>query len=124
MANNKQKFVAMAKIKNGSSKRDIDFLLKNEEEVIFTYQSIRDTVFFTNKKLITLDIQGLTGKKIEHMCIPYSKITSFSVETAGAFDLDSGLKLWLSGLGELSISFSRGTNIRKIITLINDSIEY
>lgn len=124
MANNKQKFVAMAKIENGSSKRDVDFLLKNGEEVILTYKSIRDVVFFTNKKLITLDIQGLTGKKVEHMCIPYSKITSFSVETAGSFDLDSELKFWLSGLGEFGISFSRGTDVREIITLVNNSMEY
>ena len=114
----------MVKIPNESSKRDIDFLLKGDEVVLLTYQSIGNMVFFTEKKLITLDVQEPPGKKIKYMCIPYSKITSFSVETAESFDLDSELKFWLSGLGEFGISFSRGTDVREIITLINDSMEY
>ncbi|MCS5422047.1 MULTISPECIES: PH domain-containing protein [Psychrilyobacter] len=124
MTNNKQKFTAMVKIPNESSKRDIDFLLKGDEVVLLTYRSIEDMVFFTEKKLITLDLQKTAEKKIQYMCIPYSKIISFSVETTQSFDLDSELKFWLSGLGEFGISFGRGTDIREIITLINDSMEY
>lgn len=124
MANNKQKFVAMGRIANGSGKRDIDFLLKPEEEVLLTFKSVRDQVFFTNKKIVTLDVQGLTGKKVEYMCIPYSKITAVSVETNGSFDLDSELKLWTSGLGLFGIEFIRGTDVKEIIKLVNDNMEY
>jgi len=119
-----KKFIGMSKIGNGSSSRDVSFLLKNNEEVVLTFQSVRDIIFFTNKKLITLDVQGITGKKLEYMCIPYNKISSFSVETNGAFDLDAEMKLWLSGLGLFEVSFSRGTDVREIISLINNSMDY
>ena len=124
MANNKQKFVAMSKVTNGNNRKDIDFLMKLGEEVVLTFNSVRDQVFFTNKKVVTLDVQGLTGKKVEYMCIPYSKITAISAETNGSFDLDSELKIWTSGLGLFGIEFIRGTDVKEIIKLVNDNIEY
>lgn len=55
----------------------------------------RDTFIFTDKRLIIVDVQGMTGKKIEYLSIPYTKITKFSVETAGRFDLDAELRIWV-----------------------------
>ena len=36
------------------------------------------------------------GSKVEYHSIPYKSITHFSVETAGTFDLDAELKIWIS----------------------------
>jgi hypothetical protein len=58
---------------------------------------IRDTFVFTNKRLIFVNRQGVTGKKVEYQSIPFRNITRFSIETAGAFDLDAELKMWLTG---------------------------
>ena len=55
---------------------------------------------------------------------PYSKITAISVETNGSFDLDSELKIWTSGLGLFGIEFIRGTDVKEIIKLVNDNMEY
>jgi hypothetical protein len=52
---------------------------------------------FTNKRLLLIDKQGLTGKKVDYHSIPYRAITQFKVETAGHFDLDAELKIWISG---------------------------
>ena len=52
---------------------------------------------FTNKRLILIDKQGLTGKKVDYHTIPYKAITQFRLETAGHFDLDAELKIWVSG---------------------------
>lgn len=52
---------------------------------------------FTNRRLLLIDKQGITGKKTEYHSIPYRSVTHFSVETAGTFDLDAELKIWLSG---------------------------
>lgn len=52
---------------------------------------------FTNKRLLLVDKQGLTGNKVEYHSLPYRSITHFSVETAGNFDLDAELKIWISG---------------------------
>lgn len=62
------------------------------------FKLFRDKWIFTNKRLIMLDKQGLTGKKKEYHTIPYNSITQFSVETAGTFDADSEIKIWVSGI--------------------------
>jgi Bacterial PH domain len=67
------------------------------ERVEKAYQLIRDMFVFTDKRLIFVNRQGMTGKKVEYQSIPYRSITRFSVETAGTFDLDAELKIWLTG---------------------------
>jgi hypothetical protein len=72
-------------------------ILADGEQIERAYKLIRDAFVFTNKRLILLDKQGLSGKKAEYHSIPYRSITHFSVETAGTFDLDAELKIWISG---------------------------
>ena len=67
------------------------------ERIEKAYQLIRDMFVFTDKRLIFVNRQGMTGKKVEYQSIPYRSILRFSVETAGTFDLDAELKIWLSG---------------------------
>jgi hypothetical protein len=71
-------------------------ILSADERVEKAYQLIRDFFVFTNKRLVLVDKQGLTGKKVEYHSIPYRSITHFSVETSGHFDLDAELKIWVS----------------------------
>lgn len=81
------------------SKIEDDFaqVLASGERIEKSYQLIRDLFVFTNKRLILVDKQGLTGHKVEYHSLPYRSITHFSVETAGHFDLDAELKIWISG---------------------------
>lgn len=67
------------------------------EKVQKAYILIRDFFIFTDKRLILVDKQGLTGHKVDYHSIPYKSITHFSIETAGHFDLDAELKIWVSG---------------------------
>ena len=67
------------------------------ERVEHAYQLIRDYFVFTDKRFVLLDKQGLTGSKVAYHSIPYRSITHFSIETAGTFDLDAELKIWISG---------------------------
>lgn len=67
------------------------------ERIEKAYQLIRDLFIFTDKRLILVDKQGLTGSKIEYHSLPYRAITHFSIETGGHFDLDAELKVWVSG---------------------------
>jgi hypothetical protein len=67
-----------------------------EEQVQAAFILIRDTFIFTNKRLILVDVQGTSGKKVEYMSVPYKSIKYFSVETAGTFDRDAELKIWVS----------------------------
>lgn len=72
-------------------------LLGNGEQIHAAYQLVRDAFLFTNRRLLFVDKQGLTGRKIEYRSVPYRSITQFAVETAGTFDLDAELKIWISG---------------------------
>jgi hypothetical protein len=71
-------------------------ILAPGEKVEHAYQLIRDYFVFTDKRFVLVDKQGLTGSKVEYHSIPYRSITHFSVETAGTFDLDAELKIWIS----------------------------
>ena len=82
------------------------------EKVEKAYQLIRDMFVFTDKRLIFVNRQGLTGSKVEYQSIPYRSITRFSVETAGTFDLDAELKIWLTGNpAPIELQFNKKLNI-------------
>lgn len=71
-------------------------LLTENEQIEIGFKLLRDTFIFTNKRLILVDKQGLTGSKTEYLSINYRQISRFSVETAGTFDLEAELKIWIS----------------------------
>ena len=89
-------------------------LLIPGETIIGSYKGIRDSVTFTDKRVIAVNVQGLTGKKKDYTSLPYSKIQAFSVETSGVFDMDSELELWFSSIGLVKFEFSGGSDIVKI----------
>ena len=93
-------------------------LLVQGEAVISAYRGIRDYVIFTSKRVISVNVQGMTGKKKDYTSLPYAKISAFSVETAGVLDLDSELDLWFSGLGHVRFEFSGRCDIVQIGQLI------
>jgi len=72
-------------------------ILAPGETVEHAFQLIRDLLVFTDKRFVLVDRQGVTGSKVEYHSIPYKSITHFSIETAGTFDLDAELKIWISG---------------------------
>jgi hypothetical protein len=71
-------------------------ILADAEKIEKAFKLVRDLFVFTNKRLILVDKQGVTGKKTEYHSIPYKSITHFSVESSGHFDLDAELKIWIS----------------------------
>ena len=92
------------------------------ESIISTYRGIRDGVVFTNKRIIAINVQGITGTKKDFTSLPYSKIQAFSVETAGVFDLDSELEIWFSGLGKVKFEFVSQANVSQICKMISDRV--
>ncbi|SCG44561.1 PH domain-containing protein [Micromonospora inositola] len=93
-------------------------LLIPGEEMLSCFEAMRDFVVFTNKRLIAVDVQGISGKKRDFTSLPYSKIQAFSVETAGSFDLDAELDLWFSGLGKVRLEFKSSCDIRAVGQLV------
>ena len=85
-------------------RKDYGKLLLEDEEVEMAFKLIRDVYIFTSKRLILVDKQGITGKKVDMLSVPYRAISRFSVETAGHFDLDAEVKIWISSGVEPTIS--------------------
>ncbi|MCM3749457.1 PH domain-containing protein [Paenibacillus pasadenensis] len=103
--------------------REFQHLLSREERVEKAYKLIRDMFIFTNRRLILIDKQGLTGKKIEYHSYPYKSITHFAVETAGSFDLDAELKFWVSGNPTpISQTFNKSLNIYELQSVLSDYV--
>lgn len=116
------KFSVIAKVDSNDCKEIFDPFLAPDEQIILSYKNVRDKVVFTSKKLICYDVQGLTGTKKEYHFFPYSKITSFSVETAGFFDFDSDFKIWASGIGCFEIKFGRKLDVKEIGSFLASKI--
>lgn len=93
--------------------KDFGKLLIDGEEIELGFKLIRDTFIFTSKRLILVDKQGITGSKTEYMSVAYKNISRFSVETAGTFDLDAELKIWISSEVHPSITkkFNKSVNV-------------
>ena len=94
-------------------KKEYGKLLINGEEIELGFKLVRDVFVFTNKRLLLVDKQGLTGSKIEYKSITYKSISRFSIETAGTFDLDAEQKIWISSEQQPSIKkqFNKAVNV-------------
>lgn len=101
---------------------DVQPLLINGEEIISVYKALRDYCVFTNKRVIAVNVQGITGKKKDFTSLPYSKVSAYSVETAGTFDLDSELEMYFSGLGKVKFEFTGQSNIVQIGQILSSYI--
>jgi hypothetical protein len=77
--------------------KKLDGLLLDDEVVSIAFKTVRDYFVFTQKRVIMVDVQGITGRKTEYRTIPYRAIVGYSLETAGTLDMDAELKIWVSG---------------------------
>ncbi|MFD1811726.1 PH domain-containing protein [Rhodococcus gannanensis] len=94
-------------------------LLGHGEQIHAAYQVVRDSLLFTNRRLILIDKQGITGRKVEYHSVLYKSITQFSVETSGSFDLDAELKIWVSGSSmPIQKQFSKSANIYEVQAML------
>lgn len=97
-------------------------MLIDGETVLYAFKTVRDMVLFTNKRIISINVQGITGSKKDFTSMPYSKIQVFSVETAGTFDLDSELTLWFSGVGKVKFEFKSSFDISAFNKLLGQYV--
>ena len=119
---NNASFVKLRPVNDNAFEKMVAPILVEGEEHIGSYQSIRDGVVFTNKRIIAINVQGITGKKKDFTSLPYKKIQAFSVETAGVFDLDSELELWFSGVGRVKFEFIGATDVSYICKTISKQV--
>lgn len=95
-------------------------ILAPDEKIGAAYKVFRDTFLFTDTRLVLVDKQGLSGKKVEYRSIPYSSIRQFSVETVGHFDADAELKIWVAGMDDpIEKEFSKEVDIYELQSILS-----
>ncbi|MFD3503303.1 PH domain-containing protein [Streptomyces sp. NPDC058678] len=105
------------------AQQDYARLLGAGEQVQAAYQLVRDVILFTDRRLLLVDKQGITGKKVEYHSIPFRSITHFAVETAGTFDLDAELKIWVSGNSvPIQKTFTKGVDIYEVQAILTQFV--
>ena len=98
-------------------------IMLSGEEVLTAFKTVRDTVFMTNRRFVLVNVQGLTGSKVDVTSIPYKSIVAFSVESAGSFDLDSDLKLFVTGgVGQVVVKISRKADPKAILRTLAERV--
>lgn len=107
---------------NNNGRKIVNDILINNEDIIAAFSSLRDKLIFTSKRIICVNTQGITGKKIDYTSIPYSKIQTYSIETASTFDLDAEIDIVVSAIGTMRFELSSDTDIRSICKSISEQI--
>ncbi len=94
-------------------------LLAPGETLARAFVLVRDLMVFTDRRVLLVNKQGVTGRKVEYLSIPYRSITMFALETAGHFDLEAELRLWISGQpAPIERSLGRDSGATAIIALL------
>lgn len=102
-------------------RNEVNGLLIDDENIEMAFQTVRDQVIFTNKRIISIDVQGITGKRKSFTTMPYSKIQYFSVQTPGFAELfpDSELFIMFSNTFTAKFEFKGNVDIGKIGRMIS-----
>jgi len=103
---------------------EINSILMDDEVIAQCYKTVRDIAALTDKRIIIMDKQGLTGKKIEIYSIPYRSIDMWSTENAGkVFDVNAELELWTKA-GHFKINVNKNCDIREFDKILGKAILY
>jgi len=108
--------------KDDSYANKVKPLLITNESIIDSYKAMRDGVVFTDKRIIALNVQGVSGSKKDFTSIPYKNIQTYSVETSGTFDMDSELEIYISSIGRIKFEFKANSKIIEISKIISSNI--
>ncbi len=107
-----------------SIRNEVYGLLVSGEECAAAFQTVRDQLIFTNKRIISIDVQGITGKRKSYATMPYSKIQYYSVQTPGFLELipDSELFIMFSNGMTAKFEFKGSTDIGLIARIIGEYV--
>lgn len=114
--------IKLKAVDNEVGKEVVKDIILPSENIISAFSSMRDKLVFTDKRIISVNVQGITGKKIDYTSMPYSKIQAYSVETAGMMDLDAELDITISGLGTVRFELTGSSDIKDICLKISEKI--
>lgn len=89
------------------------------EEIILTFQALRDGMVLTDRRIITVNVEAISGRKKDITFLPYAIVHTFALETEGTLDPDSQITVWFRGLGRLRFSFASSSDAKQVIRLLS-----
>lgn len=118
-------FLKLRPVRDSKLERLIQPLLVPGEDIVQAFQSVRDGVVFTDRRVIAVNIQGVTGMKKSFTSLPYSRVQAYAVESAGLADLDGELQLWYSGgLGAVKFELLAGSDLALLCRVIESALSH
>lgn len=115
-------FMNLKEIRLQDVRPEVPSLMVPGEQMVMAFQTVRDQVIFTDKRIFVVNVQGLTGKKISYFSYPYSKIQYFGIETAGVLDIDSEIIFAFSNGARLQFDFKSRVDIHRISAMVSGYI--
>jgi hypothetical protein len=116
-------FFSAHEIDPADIQRDFAGILLPGETVLTAFKTIRDTAFLTDHRFVMVNVQGITGSKRDVVSVPYKSIVAFSVESAGTFDLDSDLKLFVTGgVGQIVVKISKKADPQAVLRTLAEQV--
>jgi len=98
-------------------------ILLDGETVLAAFRTVRDSILLTDARLLYVNVQGLTGSKVDHLSVPWRSVVRFSIETAGSFDLDADMKIWISGASApIEAKISRKSDPYRIQQIMSERV--
>ena len=115
-------FLNLREISLQEVRSEVPSLMVPGEQMVMAFQTVRDQVIFTDKRIFVVNVQGLTGKKVSYFSYPYSKIQYFGIETAGVLDIDSEIIFAFSNGARLQFDFKSRVDIHRISAMVSGYI--
>ena len=115
-------FMNLKEISLKDVRPEVPTLLVSGENMVMAFQTVRDQVVFTDKRIFVVNVQGITGKKVSYFSYPYSKVQYFGIETAGVLDIDSEIIFAFSNGARLQFDFKSKVDIRRISMMVSNYI--
>ena len=101
---NKDSVINLRPISEKDINNMVPKLMIHDESIVTAFKTIRDQLIFTTKRIISIDSQGITGKRTSYASLPYKSIQYYSIQTPGFLELVPD--------AELEISFANGVNTK------------
>lgn len=108
-------------VRRTEADESISALLADGERVMETFALVRDHAYFTDRRIIISDVQGVVGKKKEFLSIPYRSIQYFSVESAGLADITAEMDIYLRDL-KIKFNLRRDVNVNELSKIIAEAV--
>lgn len=122
MAVNNEVILSWTFLKKVEPDKAMKEILVEGEGILQCYQTVRDQAALTNKRIIIMDKQGITGSKVEIYSLPYRSIDMWSTENAGKlFDINAELELWTKA-GHFKIKVNSNCDIREFDQILGKAI--